>query len=126
MLVVAVSFFAGGCARQEVEKPLQSTPSNPGLHGATPVGKGEGFVGVINNQFLANNTETSVGAAIDGYTYFTKKEWQESRNSRGTNYIDFTGWFVNSTVERCIPQFCSLFTRLRHQNLIHHLMTEDH
>jgi hypothetical protein len=100
VLIVTVSIIAGGCAQQEIEKPPQRNQPNPGPHGAVPVEKGEGFVGVVKKQFLASYTTTSVGAAIDGYQYFAKKEWKESRNSKGTTYVDFTGWLVKSTLDK--------------------------
>jgi hypothetical protein len=100
ILIAAVSLSVGGCTQKEAEKPPKEIPANPSMHGAaTPAEKGEGFVGVVKKQHLPNYPTTSVGTAFEGYRYFTKKEWSESRNTKGTVYVDFSGWLVKSTFD---------------------------
>ncbi|MFZ4858151.1 MAG: hypothetical protein ACOYL3_17315 [Desulfuromonadaceae bacterium] len=101
MVVIVATFtmLAMGCAQENETKRQPHIPVSPTAHGGVPqAGKSEtGMVEAVKKQTLANYASTTVGTAIDSYRYFSKKEWQESRNSKGTFYVDFTGWLDTNT-----------------------------
>lgn len=102
VLLAAVSITAGGCSEKEKQETPKTAQDNLSVHGKAPVGDGTEAVGmatVIKKQHLAGYSSTTVGEAIDSYRYFTKKEWSESRNSKGTSYVDFTGWLSTSSTD---------------------------
>ena len=71
-------------------KPRQLQVHGPALP-AKP-GEESGLAGVMKNAKLFNYPAMTIGEAIDGYKYFTKREWKETRSTRGKIYVDFTGW----------------------------------
>jgi hypothetical protein len=67
-----------------------------------PVNPSDGESGLakaLKNAKLANYRSKTIGEAVDGYRYFTKREWKETRTSSGKMYVDFTGWFNKSNFD---------------------------
>jgi hypothetical protein len=60
----------------------------PGAPGDEP-----GLSGVLKHSKLTAYPSKTIGEAFDGYRYFVKREWRETRSSGGRIYVDFTGWF---------------------------------
>jgi hypothetical protein len=70
------------------------------FHGSgTPVTPGDiaagdsGLAKVLKAAKLPNFPAKTFGEAVDGYRYFSRKEWKETAATRGKIYVDFTGWF---------------------------------
>lgn len=101
--IIAVSFFSGGCSNREAEKLSQQDQKGKlSVHGTAPVQVGnqeKAMVTVIKKQPLKDFSPTPVGTVIDDYRFFTKKEWSESENSKGTVYVDVTGWMNSNTLD---------------------------
>ena len=77
---------------------------NKGLqvHGApvqTNPNEEQGLAGALKKAKLAGFPEKTVGAAIDEYRFFSKREWRETRTVSGKIYVDFTGWFKVGFIE---------------------------
>lgn len=70
------------------------------FHGSgTPITPGDlaagdsGLAKVLKAAKLPHFQSKTFGEAIDGYRFFSKKEWKETASTRGKIYVDFTGWF---------------------------------
>ncbi len=100
-MMIILSIWSGGCSQHAENKVQQQVPKTSLVHG-TPSKQGAGEVGmvaVVKKQVLTGYESAPIGKAIEGYHFFTKKEWSESRNSKGTFYIDVTGWLDASTLD---------------------------
>ena len=71
-----------GEARSACKSELVRTP-----------GKGWGAVAeAIKKKTMPAFPAMSIGKAFDGYSYFTKQEWKETRTDSRKIYIDCIGW----------------------------------
>lgn len=106
-LVLAVSSCVAACSKdggdntrkQSGESQLhkkadeRQTPSKSMQHTSS------GLASALKNKTLAKYPHATIGAAFDGYTYFTRKEWNEVHTSNGKIYIDFIGWLDAASVD---------------------------
>lgn len=100
-IMVFFSICLVGCSQQGESKMQQQVRKTSTVHGAVPSKGVEdlGMVSVVKKQVLEGYASAPVGKAIDGYRFFSKKEWSESSNSKGTYYVDVTGWLDASTID---------------------------
>lgn len=100
--VFGVSLGMVSCTEKKVEPVNKTEVKSPEikLHGGGSVTDSDyvGFKDVIKNQVLPAYPSMTVGKAFDGYSYFVKKEWKETRGANGTMYIDLTGWFQKKSL----------------------------
>lgn len=99
-VMVAGLVVAGGCTPKTEETPAQKTSEK--VHGTASkqeVGGEVGMLAVVKKQYLPEYTAVTVGTAIDKYSFFKKTEWTESRNAKGTFYVDVTGWLDSGTLD---------------------------
>ena len=50
-----------------------------------------GDVDLVKKGYLDINSSITVGQALDGYTYFTTKDWKAYKNEQGKRLVLFTG-----------------------------------
>ena len=93
-----------GCARESdsSKKPdpvVAVSPLSP--HGGAPKGppSDKAFVGVTRGQKLPGFTGKTIGTTFDEYSYFSSREWQETKKTAGKVYIDFRGLFESSGLD---------------------------
>ena len=64
------------------------------------VSKGDsGLPKVLKDVKLPNFKSKTFGEAVDGYRFFTKKEWKETHVKGGKVYVDFTGWYKSNSLD---------------------------
>ncbi|HEY6838704.1 MAG TPA: hypothetical protein VI389_08180 [Geobacteraceae bacterium] len=61
--------------------------------------KSEGVAAAIRGKTLGDFKTMTIGEAFDNYRYFDKKEWKESGSGNGKIYVDFWGWFKESSID---------------------------
>ena len=96
VILISLSLALSGCtgkggqSSQEKHKGGQSKS----VHGE-PSASGEvvKFIDVLKTKSLPPYPGITIGAAFDGYPYFTRREWSETRANNGKIYIDCVGWF---------------------------------
>jgi hypothetical protein len=77
-------------------KPRQMLvhPAEPVQPGAEP-----GVHNVLKKLKLVDHPTKTIGAAFDGYQYFSKRDWKETPTKGGKIYVDFTGWFKQDMLD---------------------------
>ena len=67
---------------------------------AGDVAAGEsGLPKVLKSSKLPNFQTKTIGEAVDGYRYFTKREWKETPAKNGKVYVDVTGWYKSNALD---------------------------
>lgn len=99
MLLISVfSVFLFACSDNANEKTVSSTKLKKGditMHPELKPRAGEeksGLAEAIKKQTLPDYPTKTIGKAFGEYSYFSKKEWNESFAGRGKIYVDFIGW----------------------------------
>lgn len=93
-----------GCARESDSSKTQApavavSPLSPHGGAAKVPPSDKAFVGIIRGQALPGFTGKTIGTAFDEYSYFSGREWQETKNPAGKVYIDFRGLFESSGLD---------------------------
>lgn len=94
VLIIALSVGVTACSDRNAghsgEKKAGVDPK-VSAHGANPgESKPQSLIDVLKERTLPDFPSATIGKAFDSYSYFKRKEWQESR-SGGKVYIDFIG-----------------------------------
>ena len=103
-LMLAVSTGVAGCARSGGEGSGKPTGDSAGKSSSAPGSSARqkatsGIAEALKGKKLANYGSTTIGAAFDGYKYFTGKEWRETNSPNGKIYIDFIGWLDTKSLD---------------------------
>jgi|SRR6185369_8378103 len=85
LLVLLTSGCKGGA---ESQKKAGHEVQKPAIEAAK---EDSGMIGVIKRKVFDVNKSKPVGKAIDDYSFFIKREWQETDAKNGTIYVDFVG-----------------------------------
>lgn len=100
--LLCVSLLVIGCTDKKVESAAKPAAKSAEMKvhggGETKDSAPSGFSDVVKKQTLPTYPAMTVGAAFDGYTHLTKKEWKEIRAANGTIYIDFSGWLQGNSL----------------------------
>jgi hypothetical protein len=96
IVLISLSLALAGCwGKGSQNSPNKSNEKkSKSVHGE-PSSSGEvvRFIDVLKTKSLPPYPGVTIGAAFDGYPYFTRHEWSETRANNGKIYIDCNGWF---------------------------------
>ncbi len=101
LIVMLGIFFLFEAARAMPETDTQKKTGT--VHGGAandlrPIDKvvnvaASGMISVIQNATLPGYKNMKIGAVVEKYQFFNKKEWYETHASNGKVYVDFIGYF---------------------------------
>lgn len=97
-ILIVVLFCTVACIKEE-QSSKASQARQITVHGTkddkAPVSNG--LVDVLKGKSLTDFPAATIGQAFDGYAFFSKKEWRETRTSTGKAFVDFNGWFKSNS-----------------------------
>lgn len=110
VLIIGMLLGLTACSDRKTD-PLEGKKAMSDSKMSAPGATGEhsqGMIDVLKQKTLPDYPSVTIGKAFDGYSFFKKKEWRESR-SNGKIYIDFIG-VLDAKISEVIKTDVSLQT----------------